>query len=263
MSMLIRPLAVLLLLAMSVLRPAIAAPTLTIAAASDLVHCLAELNAGFQRAHPDADLRVTTGASGNFHAQIRAGAPYDVFLSADVEYPRALAAAGLADAASLLPYATGRLALWTLRDDLDLSAGLAVLAAPGVERVAIANPDIAPYGRAAKAALEAAGVYPAVRPRLVFGENIAQTAQFVLGGSVDAGIVSLSVVRSPKAVGIGHYQAIAPALHPPLVQGAVITAHGRDNPLAAAYLDYLRSAEARAVFDRHGFLPPAPAGAAP
>lgn len=256
MPVLFRCLLVALALLWPVARAADGERTLTIAAASDLVHCLAELNAEFLRAQPGAELRLTTGASGNFFAQIKAGAPYEVFLSADLDYPRALAAAGLADGATIQRYATGRLALWTVRDDLDLSAGLKGLTGPGIERIAIANPEVAPYGRAARAALQSAGVFEAIRPRLVYGENIAQTAQFVQGGHVDAGIVSLSLLRSPKTAGVGRSIEIPPSLHPPLEQGAVLTTHGRGKPLALAYLAFLRSAPARAVFDRHGFLLP-------
>lgn len=232
-------------------------PALTIAAASDLAYCMDALNAEFRRQHPDVDLKATTGASGNFFAQIKAGAPFDVFLSADLSYPRELIKAGLAEESSLLLYATGHLALWTTRDDIDLSAGLAALKSPAVARIAIANPDVAPYGRAARAALQSAGVWAAVQSRLVLGENIAQTAQFVQTGNADAGVVSLSLVKAPKMAGVGRYIEIPEALHPRLEQGGVITRHGKANPIAADYLRFLASPGARAVLDRHGFLLPA------
>lgn len=228
--------------------------SLTIAAASDLAYCMDELNAEFQRQHPDADLKTTTGASGNFFAQIKAGAPFDVFLSADIAYPRELIKAGLAEEASLLRYATGHLALWTAREGVDLSAGLQALASSTIRRIAIANPDTAPYGRAARAALQSAGMWNAVQDRLVFGENIAQTAQFVQSGNADIGLVSLSLLKAPKMAGIGHHVAVPEALHPPLEQAGVITHLGRDNPLASAYLRFLASPAARAVFDRYGFV---------
>jgi len=232
--------------------------SLTIAAASDLAYCMDDLNAEFRRQHPDADLKTTTGASGNFFAQIKAGAPFDVFLSADIAYPRELIKAGLADEASLLRYATGHLALWTAREGVDLSAGLPALASPTIRRIAIANPDTAPYGRAARAALRSAGMWNAVQDRLVFGENIAQTAQFVQSGNADVGLVSLSLLKAPKMAGIGHHVAVPEALHPPLEQAGVITHLGRDNPLASAYLRFLASPAARAVFDRYGFVTPRP-----
>lgn len=234
-------------------------PQLAIAAAADLAWCMDELNAEFRRLHPGVELKTTTGASGNFFAQIKAGAPFDVFLSADLNYPRELAKAGLAVESSLLMYAVGHVALWTTREDLELSGGLAVLGSAAIGRIAIANPEIAPYGRAAKAALQSAGVWDAVQDRLVFGENIAQTAQFVQTGNVDAGIVSLSLLKSPKMNGIGRYFEIPEALHPRLEQGGVVTRHGKGKPLAAAYLAFLNSPGARAVFDRYGFLLPASA----
>lgn len=253
---LLRALLAVLLLLTAASVPAGSPATLTVAAAADLVHCLADLDAAFRVRHPEAVLRTTTGASGNFVAQIRAGAPFDVFLSADLRYPQALADAGLANPATLLRYATGRLALWTLRDDLDLSAGLSVLGDARVRRVAMANPAVAPYGRAAREALTASGLWTTLEPRLVFGENIAQTAQFVRSGNVDVGLVSLSTVRAPQLAGVGRHVEIPPSLHLPLAQGAIVTARGRDNPLAAAYLAFLGSTEARAIFRRHGFLLP-------
>ena len=250
-----------LLAALALITPAQAEESpavLTIAAASDLAWCMDELNAEFRRQHPGVELKTTTGASGNFFAQIKAGAPFDVFLSADLNYPRELVKAGLAVESSLFLYATGHIALWTTRDGVDVSTGLTALKSPAIAKIAIANPDIAPYGRAAKAALQSAGVWDAVQDRLVFGENIAQTAQFVQTGNVDAGIVSLSLLKSPKMTGVGRYFEIPEALHPRLEQGGVITLHGRDNPQAAAYLAFLGSAGARAVFDRYGFLLPTP-----
>ncbi len=231
--------------------------TLTIAAAADLTLCLDDLNAAFKKSHPDADLKSTTGSSGNFLAQIKNGAPFDVFLSADMSYPRELVKSGLADEASLTLYATGHIVLWSTNPAVDVSKGLAVLNSDAVKKFAIANPEVAPYGRAAKAALQSAGVWDQAQPKLVSGENIAQTAQFVQSGNVDAGIVALSFVLSPKVVGTGKYYRIAEDQYPVLEQGAVITAKGAANPLAKAYIAFLRSPEARAVFDKFGFLLPA------
>ncbi len=236
-------------------------PQLTIAAAADLAYCMEDLNAEFRRQHPEVELKTTTGASGNFFAQIKAGAPFDVFLSADLNYPRELVKAGLAVESSLLMYAVGHVALWTTREGVEVSGGLAVLKSEAFRKIAIANPEVAPYGRAAKAALQSAGVWEAVQERLVFGENIAQTAQFVQTGNVDAGIVSLSLLKSPKMAGVGRYFEIPEALHPRLEQGGVVTRHGEGKPLAAAYLAFLNSPGARAVFDRYGFL--LPTGKAP
>lgn len=234
------------------------APTVAIAAASDLVFCLDALHDALRRQAPDLRLQVSTGSSGNFFAQIRQGAPFDVFLSADLRYPQQLIAAGAAEEKSLTRYAVGRLVLWTTRSDVALSALGDVVRHPGVRRFAIANPAHAPYGRAAREALEQAGAWDAVQPKLVRGENIAQTAQFVQTGSADAGIVALSLVLAPVLREVGRWIEIPADQHAPLEQAAVLTRRGAGNPAAVRYVAFLRSSEARAVFDRFGFRLPSP-----
>jgi molybdate transport system substrate-binding protein len=229
------------------------AESLSLAAASDLVYCLEELNAVFREAHPGVDLKSSTGASGSIFAQIQNGAPFDVFLSADVRYPHELIKAGLAEKKSLQIYAIGHLVVWTNTDGVDVSGGLDALAAPAVKKIALANPEHAPYGRAARAALEQAGLWDRVKDRLVFGENIAQTAQFIETGNADAGIVALSLVMSPRLAKTGRWTPIPVEMSPRLEQAAVLTKRGRSNPAAARYLEFLASREARAVFDRYGF----------
>ena len=178
-----------------------AAESVSIAAAADLVYCLDEMNAAFKKVYPDADLKVASGSSGNFATQIKNGAPFEVFLSADMNFPRDLVKSGLADESSLTVYATGKIVLWTTRPDgVDVSKGLAVLGDPnGAKKIALANPDHAPYGRAGKEALQHEKLWDAVQSRLVIGENIVQTAQFVQTGSADAGIVALSLVLVARA----------------------------------------------------------------
>ena len=241
---------------LSLIRAACAAETLSIAAASDLVFCLEKLNSAFSRAHPEVQLKTSVGSSGNFFAQIRNGAPFDVFLSADVAYPRELIAAGSADAASITPYAIGRIVLWTTRAELDLSAGVAATSQPAIKRLAIANPAHAPYGRAAREALQQANQWESVQPRLVLGENISQTAQFVETGNADAGIVALSLVLSPRLKNVGRYVEIPESAHAPLEQAAVLTTRGATNARARAYLEFLRSSDARTIFDEFGFRLP-------
>ncbi len=229
------------------------AESLSIAAASDLVYCLDELHAAFRKAHPDVDLKSTTGASGNLFAQIQNGAPFDVFLSADLTYPRALIKAGLADENSLTVYAIGHLVVWTNKATVDVSAGLSALAGEGIQRIAIANPEHAPYGRAARAALEQGKFWESLQGKLVFGENIAQTAQFVETGNADAGIVALSLVLSPRLSKVGRWTEVPVDAYPKLEQAAIVTKRGASNPRAATYREFLRSPEARKVFDRYGF----------
>lgn len=233
------------------------AAELFIAAASDLIYCLDELNAGFVAENPDARLRTTTGSSGNFAAQIRHGAPFDLLLSADQRYPQALIDSGDAVAGTLTPYAVGRLALWTRRQDLDLSKGLSLLNSPQVRTFAIANPKHAPYGRAAQAALEQAKLWQPLAEKRVTSENIAQALQFVQTGNADVGIVALSLVMAPTLAGQGRYTILPLNSHPRLDQAAVITHRARNNPLALRYLHWLRSPTARAILQRNGFLQPA------
>ena len=226
---------------------------LSIAAAADLVYCLEELNRDFAKANPGVKVKVSTGSSGNFFAQIKNGAPFDLFMSADMNFPRQLAREGLADESSLTSYGIGRIVLWTVKDGIAVSRGLAVVTDPAIHKLALANPDHAPYGRAAKAALEHQKLWEGIREKIVLGENVAQTAQFVQTGHADAGIVALSLVLSPVLAKVGRYAEIPPDFHPALEQGAVITSHGANNPLAKRYMDFLRSAKARGILDRYGF----------
>lgn len=230
-----------------------AAGSLLVAAASDLSYCIDELAAAFRKEAPTAELKVSLGASGNFFAQIRNGAPHEVFMSADMDYPTQLAKLGAADGATLTPYAVGRIALWTLDARLDPAQGMALLRDPRVSRVAIANPDTAPYGRAARAALVRDGLLETVTPKLVIGENIAQTAQFVQSGNAQVGIVSYSALRSPKLAGAGRYYLIPDAGMAPIEQGAIVTRQGAANPDALRFVRFLGSPAARAIFERHGF----------
>jgi molybdate transport system substrate-binding protein len=229
---------------------------ITIAAASDLIYCIDELNKAFESVRKGVTIRTSNGSSGNFFAQIQNGAPFDIFLSADLHYPQELIASGMADRESLTVYAAGRIVLWTAAPEIDVSKGLEVLRSPGVRRIAIANPEHAPYGRAAKSALEKAGLWQAVKPKLVFGDNIAQAKQFVQTGNADIGVLALSLVLAPVMKGIGAYWLIPQDTYPRLDQAAVLTARGRNNPAARAYLAFLRSPAAREIFEHFGFFMP-------
>ncbi|MDZ7266550.1 MAG: molybdate ABC transporter substrate-binding protein [candidate division KSB1 bacterium] len=248
--------AALTVFALFISTPAQTRQTVFLAAASDLVYCLEDLNAVFMKENPGVSLQVATGSSGNFFAQIKHGAPFDVFLSANLDYPKALVRAGLADSSSLTIYAIGRLVLWTMHSEIEVRRGLAVLREARIRKLALANPEHAPYGRAAKAALEQAQLWQALQSKLVIGENIAQAAQFVQSGNVEAGIVALSLVLSPRLHKLGTYWEIPETSHPRLEQGAVLTRRGAGNPAAQKYLAFLRSAAARTIFDRYGFRLP-------
>jgi len=227
-----------------------------VAAASDLQSVLPAVASRFER-DAGARVNVSYGSSGAFFAQIQNGAPFDVFLSADVEYPRRLAAAGTADAATLYEYATGRIVLWTRRDaGIDVTRGLAALSDPRVQRIAIANPAHAPYGRAAVAALKHARLYDAVQHKLVLGENISQAAQFVDSGNADAGILALSLAVAPPLDARGTYYRIPPESHSPIQQAAIVVSASRNKETAQRFLDLLRRPDIKALLDRFGFIAP-------
>jgi molybdate transport system substrate-binding protein len=228
-----------------------------VAAASDLRFALDDVARALEAAHPDLSVQPTYGSSGNFVAQIQGGAPFDLFLSADVEYTRRLAAEGFTAPGSEFVYGVGRIVLWVARDStLDLSRGLAALREPSVRRVALANPRHAPYGRAAESALKHAGLYDAVAPKLVLGENVAQAAQFVQSGAADAGIIALSLALAPALANAGRHTEIPAASHPTLEQGGVILKPARDPEAAARVRGFLTSPAGRAILKRYGFLVP-------
>lgn len=252
-----RPLQALLVLLGGVFSTVSAAADLSVAAASNLVYALDELNAEFQRIAPDVTLSVSTGASGNLVAQIGNGAPFDVFLSADLDYPRALIKSGHAVPESLTTFAVGQLVLWTTRPDVEIATLAAAVRSPVVRSIAIAQTETAPYGRAARQALDKAGLWNEVRPKLVTGENITQTAQFVETGNADVGLVALSLVLSPRLKERGRWTGIPPDQYAPLDQGMVITRRGATNPAAERYRAYLRGPEARKILERFGYGVPA------
>ncbi|WP_374348864.1 molybdate ABC transporter substrate-binding protein [Chitinimonas sp.] len=227
------------------------ADTLSIAAASDLLHCLPRLNQRFASQNPGTVIKFTAGASGTFFAQIKAGAPFDLFLSADTDYPQKLVDAGLAS--ELTPYAKGRIALWTTRAELDPAQGFKLLDDSRLQKLAIANPAVAPYGRAAKAALEGAGVLPRLGGKLVQGENIAQTAQYVQSGNADAGIVSYSLLKAADSRPGGRYWLIPAELHPPIRQAGIVVAASNHKAIASRYLQALTGEQGKQLLISCGF----------
>jgi molybdate transport system substrate-binding protein len=236
--------------------------TLTIAAASDLQTVLPELTAGFERSAA-VSAKVTFGSSGSFVAQIQNGAPFDVFLSADADYPRQLAKSGHVDPASVYDYATGMLVMWTRRDSrLDVMKGLPLLADAQVRRIAIANPSLAPYGRAAMAAFRTAGITDVVQKKLVYAENVSQAAQFALSGNVEVAMIGHALALGTPLRAGGRFYEVPDRMHPPIIQSAAIVAASRNKANARAFLNYLRSAEGGVTLRSFGFgvpTPPTPA----
>jgi molybdate transport system substrate-binding protein len=242
-----------LLLLMALATPVFAQQELTIAAAADLQSAMREIATRFEKT-TGAKVKLSFGSSGNFFSQIENGAPFDLFFSADIDYPKKLQAAGLAIPDSLYQYATGKIVLWVPKSSaLDVSRGLQVVADPSVQKLAIANPEHAPYGRAAQAALRRAGLWDKVSSKLVLGENISQTAQFVQSGNADAGILALSLVLAAGMKDQGRYFEVSQDLYPPLQQSAVILSHSQHKELAARFMDFLKTDEIRSLLKQYGF----------
>jgi molybdate transport system substrate-binding protein len=231
---------------------------ITVAAASDLTFALIEIAHHFEQKTGNR-VKLAFGSSGNFFAQIQNGATFDVFFAADVDYPRKLAAGGLAVAPTLWVYGTGRIVLWVPSGSpVNLGRmGMKALLDPSVAKIAIANPAHAPYGRAAKSALENLKLYDQVRDKLVLGENISQTAQFVESGNAQIGILALSLALAPTLKDKGTYWEIPADSYPPIEQAAIIPTAATDKTLARAFLDYVRTPEAQAILHEYGFQPPA------
>ena len=231
-----------------------AAEKITIAAAADLKFAMDEIVVLFNKAHPTDRVETIYGSSGKFQAQIRQGAPFDLYFSADIAYPRALKEEGFA-ASEAQPYAVGRIVLWSTSRDAGRMT-LADLADPAIRKVAIANPKHAPYGKRAEEALRAAGVWDKVEDKLVYGENVAQAAQFVQTGNAQAGIVALSLALSPELAKQGGYALIPDKLHQPLEQGFIVTKRADGNLLAQAFARFMAEQAARAIMVRYGFVLP-------
>ncbi len=238
--------------------PSTRGETLTVAAASDLKFALEDCLKAFRKENPDTDVKVSYGSSGNFCAQIANGAPFDLFLAADKKYPESLIAGGQAVADSLFSYAVGRLVVWVPKSSpIDVaSLGIASLSDPAAKKVAIANPEHAPYGQAAVAAMKSLGVYDDVRPRLVLGDNIAQTAQFVESGAADIGIIALSLAVAPVMADKGRYWEAPLTAFPKLEQAGVITARAANPAAARKLVDFLKSESGKAVLKSFGFAMP-------
>ena len=230
------------------------AEKLTIAAAADLKFAMDDLAATYKKTNPGDEVDVIYGSSGKFHTQIQQGAPYDMFFSADIGFPRELATAGLA-ASVVKPYALGRIVLWSASLDATKMT-LESLADPKITRVAIANPRHAPYGKRAEEALKAAGLWDKVEPKLVYGENIAQTAQYVQTGNAQVGVIALALALNVELASKGGYWMIPDNLHQPLEQGFVITKRAEGNGAAKRFSDYMGSKSARTVMAKYGFVLP-------
>ena len=230
---------------------------LTIAAASDLNFAFKELVAEFEKT-TGVHAKLSLGSSGNFFSQIQNGAPFDLYFSADIGYPKKLEEAGLAVPGSLYRYAVGRIVVWAPnRSPLAVEKlGIEVLLDPSIRKIAIANPKHAPYGRAAVAAMRHFNVYDRVKDKLVLGENISQTAQFVESGASDIGIIALSLALAPAMKDAGRYWEIPADAHLPLEQGAVILKISKDQEAAKMFLEFVKGPQGQKIMRHYGFTLP-------
>jgi molybdate transport system substrate-binding protein len=230
----------------------------SVAAAADLKFALDEVIRDFHAKNPAITVMPTYGSSGHFHSQLLNKAPFDIYFSADIEYPRKLVDAGLTLTDSQFEYAVGRIVVWAPKDSpVDVEKlGIEALAQPSIRTVAIANPAHAPYGRAAEAAMKKLGIYDRVKGRLVLGENIAQTAQFVETGAADIGIIALALALSPTMKDKGQFWTVPLDAYPTLQQGGVIMSWATDAEAARQFTAFVTGPEGRAVLKRYGFVLP-------
>ena len=231
---------------------------LLIAAASDLRFALDDLIGHFTNRYPECLPKPIYGSSGNFHAQIMNGAPFDLYLSADAAYPRAIIKAGKGAEKDFFLYAVGRLVIWAPKNSkVDVAAlGMKSLVDPAVKKIAIANPEHAPYGRAAVAAMKHFKMYDRIAGSLVLGENIAQTAQFIESGNADIGIIALSLAISPKMKPNGQYWEIPLEAFPKLEQGGLVLETAKNAAAARVFRDFMLGREGRELLQKYGFLLP-------
>jgi len=226
-----------------------------VAAAADLKFALDEIVETFHLRHPEIKVQVTYGSSGNFYAQLSNRAPFDVFLSADVDYPHRLVREGLASADDEFLYGVGRIVIWVPQSSsIDVEKlGMKSLQSPDARKIAIANPRHAPYGRAAEAAMRSMGVYEQVKGRLVLGDTVLQAGQFVESGSADIGIISRSHALAPSLRGKGRFWEVPLDAYPRRVQGGVIMSWAQDRSAAVALRDFVLGEEGRTILRRYGF----------
>jgi molybdate transport system substrate-binding protein len=227
------------------------AEQITIAAAADLKFAMDEVASAFRKQNPNQKVDVIYGSSGKFFTQIQQGAPYDLFFSADISFPHELKKAGFT-ASDVMPYAIGRIVLWS--NSLDATKlTFSSLADSRITRIAIANPKHAPYGMRAEEAMISARLWNQLSAKLVYGENIAQTAQYVQTGNAQVGVIALSLAKSPELSRQGGYYLIPASLHRPLEQGFVITKRAEANSLAKRFSAFASSKPAQEILSKFGF----------
>lgn len=236
-------------LVLTMVTPAFAEQVL-VAVAANFVPPFREIAIEFEAATGHG-VRVAAGSSGNFYSQIKNGAPFDVFFSADTERPKLLEEEGLGVKDSRVTYAVGRLALWSLTPSL--VKGADTLNSQHFKHLAIANPKTAPYGAAAMQTMQKLGVWDNLQPRIVTGENLGQTMGFIESGNAELGFVALSQVLDPKLKGKDARWDVPTELHEPIKQDMILLTKGKDNPAARALMEFMGGPQAKAVIGRYGY----------
>ena len=230
-----------------------AAQSITVAAAADLQFAMQDFATQFQK-QTGKEVKLIYGSSGNFFQQLQNGAPFDMFFSANLDYPKKLEAVGLTEPGSYYEYAKGKIVVWVPNQStLDISSGMQALLNPSIKKIAVANPQHAPYGQAAVAAMQKDGIYDKVKNKFVLGENISQTTSFVMSGSADVGIVALSLALSPNMRDRGRYVEIPTADYPPIQQACVILRSSRNKETARQFLSFLKTTAAADALKSYGF----------
>jgi molybdate transport system substrate-binding protein len=229
------------------------AQSLTVVAAASLRFAMEDVVKEFKGQNPASKVDLVFSSSGKAYAQISNGAPYDVFFSADMDYPEKLHSEGHT-LESVQQYAVGRLVLWQRRGGpVDLGKGIAGLDNPAVQRLAVANPELAPYGAAAKEALIQQGLWEKLTPRLVMGENISQTAHFAASGAAQAGLIAYALALSEEMQRIGAFALVDESMHSPMPLGFVILKNAKNIPLAQKFGAFALSPEGKTILSRYGF----------
>lgn len=231
-------------------------PALTVATASNVQYAMTELAREFER-QTGVRVELILSSSGKLAAQISQGAPYDLFVSADEKYPASLNERGFAAAPPRI-YAYGALVLWSVKSGYDLSGGLAALPTQGTGKIAVANPALAPYGEQSIRVLEQEGLLEQLRPRLVYGENISQTNQYILSGACEVGFTAKSIVLAPDLPQKGTWVEIPPEKYSPIAQAAMITRHGQKArpEESGRFFEFLFSGAAQEILRRYGYQLP-------
>jgi len=237
--------------------PVQAGENILIAAASNLRFAMHGICQGFQEENLSIQTKVSYGSSGNFFAQIKQGAPFDIFFSADSTYPELLEEEGLTAEGTQKVYAVGKIVLWFSKESkVNPDKGMLIITSSDVKKLAIANPRHAPYGRATEESLRYYGLWEKVKGKLIYGENVSQTAQFVHTGAADAGIVALSLALSPKMLHEGKYRVIPHESHDDIEQVYVVLKKGKGKESIKKFLDFFHGEKGSQILSRYGFVIP-------